>query len=91
MRQKSIQHRLWAEYQPWMGPWETFSRFRQDVTPDSLFLLTSKLIHKNIRAIKQGLTKHSIGTLHMAREPTACRLPLEDDVRVESDSACDRF
>ena len=91
MRQKSIQHRLWAEYQPWMGPWETFSRFRQDVTPDSLFLLTSKLIHKNIQAIKHGLAKHSIGTLHIAREPTACRLPLEDDARVESDSVCDRF
>ena len=91
MRQRSIQRELWAEYQPWIAPWENFSRFRQDVTPDSLFLLTSNLIHKNIRAIKQGLTKHSIGTLHISRERTPCRLPLEDDARVERGSMCRRF
>jgi hypothetical protein len=91
MRKKSIQHHLWAEYQPWIGPWESFSRFRQDVTPDSLFLLTSRLIQRNVQAIKQGLGKHSIGTLHIAKEVATCRLPLEDDARVESDSVCDRF
>ena len=91
LRKKSVQHRLWAEYQPWIGPWEHFSRFPQDVTPDSLFLLTSKLIHKNIQAIKQGLTRHSIGTLRMAADPTSCRLPLEDDPRVGSDPVCERF
>ncbi|CAK0765406.1 hypothetical protein CVIRNUC_003255 [Coccomyxa viridis] len=91
LRKKSIQHRMWAEYQPWIGPWEQFSRFPQDVTPDSLFLLTSNLIHKNIRAIKQGLTKHSIATLRIAKDPTACRLPLEDDARVEAAPTCERF